>query len=57
MSLVSHDSNVKNIVSFISKITMLTLCWHFTATVFKSLASADRLGFKTHLFKTETKTN
>jgi len=38
MSLVSHDSAEKNIVSFISKITV---CWHFTAAVFKSLASAD----------------
>jgi len=38
MSLVSHDSAEKSIVSFISKITV---CWHFTAAVLKSLASAD----------------
>jgi len=36
--LVSHDSAEKNIVNFISKITV---CWHFTAAVLKSLASAD----------------
>jgi len=41
MSLVSHDSAEKNIVSFISKIAV---CWHFTAAVLKSLASADELG-------------
>jgi len=38
MSMVGHDSSEKSIVSFISKITV---CWHFTAAVFKSLASAD----------------
>jgi len=37
--LVGHDSTEKSIiVSFISKVTV---CWHFTAAVFKSLASAD----------------
>jgi len=40
MSMVGHDSTEKSIVSFISKITV---CWHFTAAVFKSLASAERV--------------
>jgi len=39
MYMVGHDSTGKSIVSFISKITV-GLCWHFTAAVFKSLASA-----------------
>jgi len=39
MSMVGHNSTGKSIVSFISKITV-GLCWHFTAAVFKSLASA-----------------
>jgi len=42
MSMVGHDSTEKSrpiIVSFISKVTV---CWHFTAAVFKSLASADK---------------
>ena len=38
MSMVGHDSTEKSIVSFISKITV---CWNFTAAVFKSLAPAD----------------
>ena len=37
MSMVGHDSTEKSIVSFVSKITV---CWHFTAAVFKSLTSA-----------------
>ena len=38
MFMVGHDSTEKSIVSFISKITV---CWHFTAAIRKSLASAD----------------
>jgi len=36
MSMVGHDSTEKSIAIFISKITV---SWHFTAAVFKSLAT------------------
>ena len=39
INMVGHDPTEKSVVSSISKITV---CWHFTAAVFKSLASVDK---------------